>query len=139
MAASEQSTPAPSETLVTETPSDHSEVGALADGFPTDLLPLPDDAVILVTFAEPIGDADVQEVSLNLTTQLSTAEVVDLYRTALTDAGFEETVTDETSVSAEVTFVRSGGDEQISVGVIDQDGSRTVSVGGRVRGTEDEG
>jgi hypothetical protein len=123
------------EPLVTAEPDEYSEVGDLVDGFPIDLLPVPGDAVILVTSAVPVGDADVQEVSLNLRTSATAAELLELYRTALTEAGFSE-VTSETSdsdLAVDVTFVRSDGDELVSIGVLDIDGARTVTIGGRIR------
>lgn len=136
-AASTPSTPAPKsaspEPLVTTTPDAHSEVGQLAPGFPIDLLPVPDDAVILVTSAEPVGDADVQEVSLNLHTSMTTDAVLNLYRTALTGAGFSEVDTAGAGLTAEASFTRSGGDELVSIGVLDDGGTRTVTIGGRVR------
>lgn len=128
-------TPDAPEPLVTAEPDEYSEVGDLVEGFPIDLLPVPGDAVILVTSAVPVGDADVQEVSLNLRTAATAAELLGLYRGALTAAGFSE-VTGETSdsdLAAQVTFVRSGGDEVVSIGVLDVDGARTVTIGGRVR------
>lgn len=121
------------EPLVTTTPDAHSEVGRLAPGFPIDLLPVPDDAVILVTSAEPIGDADVQEVSLNLHTAMTTDAVLALYRTALTGAGFTEVATAGAGLTAEASFTRSGGDELVSIGVLDDGATRTVTIGGRVR------
>lgn len=123
--------PAP---LVTAEPDEYSEVGDLVEDFPIDLLPVPGDAVILVTSAVPVGDADVQEVSLNLRTNATPEELLELYRTALTAAGFTE-VTAETSdsdLAVDVTFVRSGGDELVSIGVLDVDGARTVTIGGRI-------
>lgn len=130
--------PAPSESpsaeaLVTSTPDEYSEVGRLAPGFPIDLLPVPDDAVILVTSAEPIGDADVQEVSLNLHTAMTADAVLELYRTALTAAGFTEVATAGAGLTAEASFTRSGGDELVSIGVLDDGATRTVTIGGRVR------
>lgn len=131
----EPADPAPAEPLVTATPDAHSEVGDLVAGFPEDLLPLPPDAVVLVTSAVPVGDAEVQEVSLNLRTATSVQDVVALYRTALTTAGFTEVppAGPATDLAAEVTFVRSGGDELVSIGVLDDGTARTVTVGGRVR------
>lgn len=123
--------PAP---MVTAEPDQYSEVGDLVKDFPIDLLPVPQDAVILVTSAVPVGDADVQEVSLNLRTSATAEELLQLYRTALTAAGFSE-VTSETSdsdLAVDVTFVRSGGDELVSIGVLDVDGARTVTIGGRI-------
>lgn len=133
-ASPEGGTQAP-EPLVTAVPDQYSEVGDLVDGFPIDLLPVPGDAVILVTSAVPVGDADVQEVSLNLRTSATADELLELYRTALTAAGFSE-VTSQTSdsdLAVDVTFVRSDGDELVSIGVLDVDGARTVTIGGRIR------
>lgn len=133
--APQDEAPASPEPLVTSEPDEFSEVGELVDGFPIDLLPVPGDAVILVTSAVPVGDADVQEVSLNLRTSATADELLELYRAALTAAGFTE-VTAETSnsdLALDVTFVRSSGDEVVSIGVLDIDGARTVTIGGRVR------
>ncbi len=138
-AASTPSGPAPKSTtpepLVTTTPDEHSEVGRLAPGFPIDLLPVPDDAVILVTSAEPVGDADVKEVSLNLHTSMTADAVLNLYRAALTGAGFTEVDTAGAGLTAEASFTRSGGDELVSIGVLDDGRTRTVTIGGRVRAT----
>ncbi|MCL3862180.1 hypothetical protein [Actinotalea sp. K2] len=126
---------APDETLVAPTPDQHSEVGSLVEGFPVDLLPLPQDAVILVTSAVPVGDADVQEVSLNLRTAMSSDEILTTYRDALTAAGFAELpeTSPQSDLAVESTFTRSGGDELVSIGVLDTDSGRTVSIGGRIR------
>lgn len=136
-AVSTPTTPTPTsaspEPLVTTTPDAHSEVGQLAPGFPIDLLPVPDDAVILVTSAEPVGDADVQEVSLNLHTAMTADAVLNLYRSALTGAGFTEVDTAGAGLTAETSFTRSGGDELVSIGVLDDGKTRTVTIGGRIR------
>lgn len=132
--ATETTAPSP-EPLVTAEPDEYSQVGDLVEGFPIELLPVPGDAVILVTSAAPVGDAAVQEVSLNLRTAATAAELLELYRGALTAAGFAE-VTAETAdsdLAAQVTFVRSDGDEVISIGILDVDGARTLTIGGRVR------
>ncbi len=128
-------TPDSPEPLVTAEPDAYSQVGDLVDGFPIELLPVPGDAVILVTSAVPVGDADVQEVSLNLRTAATPAELLELYRGALTAAGFSEVTSDtsDSDLAAQVTFVRSGGDEVVSIGVLDVDGARTLTIGGRVR------
>lgn len=125
------------EPLVTTPPDDHSEVGALAAGFPAELLPLPDDTVLLVTSAVPVGGSEVQEVSLNLRTGLATDAVLDLYRSALTAAGFSEVPADASGLSASASFVRSGADELVTVGVLDDGDARTVTIGGRLRTTEE--
>ncbi|HQY34747.1 MAG TPA: hypothetical protein PLS68_12340 [Actinotalea sp.] len=119
--------------LVTTAPDEHSEVGDVVEGFPVDLLPLPPDAVILVTSAVPVGEAGVQEVSLNVRTPATAVALMDLYRAALVGAGFVEVPVTSTSLAAESTFTRSGGDELVSIGVLDADGVRTVTIGGRVR------
>lgn len=120
--------------LLTTTPDEHSEVGGLVEGFPSDLLPLPADSALLVTSAVPVGeDGVVTEVSLNLTTPASVAEVLELYRSTLVGAGFTEVPMDATHLAAEATFTRSGGDELISLGVLDDGTRRTVTLGGRLR------
>ena len=132
VAAAPEESPEP---LVTAEPDQYSEVGDLVDGFPIELLPVPGDAVILVTSAVPVGDADVQEVSLNLRTSATAEDLLTLYRTALTEAGFTEIAAQapDTDLAVDVTFVRSGGDELVSIGVLDTDGARTVTIGGRIR------
>lgn len=123
----------PEEPLVTATPDEHSLVGDLVEGFPIDLLPVPPDAVILVTSAVPVGDADVQQISLNLRTGARAPALMSMYRTALLSAGFTEVpAAEQTDLAAETNFVRSGGDELVTIGVLDVDGARTVSIGGRV-------
>lgn len=114
-------------------------VGSLVEDFPVDLLPVPEDAVLLVTSAVPVGGSAVREVSLNLRTRLSVDGVIALYRGVLTDAGFTEVSppTDESGPTADATFTRSGGDELVTIGVVDVDGARTLTLGGRVR-TGDE-
>lgn len=124
--------PAP---LLTSAPDEHSQVGDLVKGFPADLLPVPRDSVILVTSAIPVGDADVQEVSLNLRTSMTAQDLLVMYRTALLDAGFDEAApptNPQTDLAVESVFTRSGGDELVSIGVLDADGVRTVTIGGRV-------
>lgn len=130
-------TPEPESTATASIPEGEQEsaVGGLVPGFPDDLIPVPDDAVILVTSAVPVGTSDVREVSLNVRTSLSTAALSRLYRESLTASGFDEVDPAESasSLAAQLTFVRSAGDEIVSVGVLDVDGGRTVSIGGRVR------
>jgi len=121
------------EPLLTARADEQSLVGDLVADFPIDLLPVPNDSLILVTSAVPVGDANVQQVSLNLRTSARASDLLELYRTALTAAGFTEVPnTSESDLAVEATFVRSGGDELISIGVLDVDGARTVTIGGRV-------
>lgn len=128
----------PAEPLVTATPDEHSLVGDLVEGFPIDLLPVPTDAVILVTSAVPVGDADVQQISLNLRTKAKATALMSMYRSALLSADFTEVpAAEQTDLAAEANFVRSGGDELVTIGVLDIDGARTVSIGGRVHTERD--
>lgn len=126
--------PNPTETLLPESTSSASSVGALAPGFPVALLPVPSDADILVSAADPIpGSTDLQ-VSLNLRTSLTPEQILTMYRTSLTAAGFAEAPADQTNaaLAAQATFTRSNGDEVLVLGVLDRDGIRTLTLGGRV-------
>lgn len=121
--------------LLKDTPDPNSTVGGLVAGFPTDLLPVPDGAEVLVSSVEPVGSSGAYQVSLNLRTVLGAPEIVDLYRQSLTGAGFaeaEQTVPDA-ALAAQSTFTRSAGDEVLVIGVLDRDGVRTVTIGGRLR------
>lgn len=127
--------PAPTESLLTESPDTHSSVGSLADGFPVDLVPVPDGAEVLVSSAAPAGDAGLWDVSLNLRTAQDTAGLVDVYRQHFLAAGFVETAPEhaEPGLAAQATFSRSDGAEILVLGVLDRDGVRTMTLGGRVR------
>jgi hypothetical protein len=117
-------------------PDEHSQVGGIPDDFPSDLLPVPPGAEILVATFAPMADAgaDQYAVSLNVRTSSSVDEVLALYRASLTAAGFtESTGAPGASLGAESTFSRSGGQEIVVVGVLDRDGSRTVTAGGHIR------
>ncbi len=130
---SADSSPNPTQTLLPESTSS-SAVGTLAPGFPVDLLPVPPDADILVSAADPIpGSTDLQ-VSLNLRTSLTPDQILAMYRAPLTAAGFVEAPADKTNaaLAAQATFTRSNGDEILVLGVLDRDGIRTLTLGGRV-------
>jgi len=121
--------------LLGDTPDPHSTVGGLVAGFPTDLLPVPAGVEVLVSSVEPVGNSNAYQVSLNLRTVLSAPEIVATYRQSLTAAGFveaEQTAADA-ALAAQSTFTRSGGDEVLVIGVLDRDGVRTVTIGGRLR------
>ena len=127
--------PAPTESLLTESPDTHSSVGTLADGFPVGLVPVPDGAEVLVSSAARVRDTDLWDVSLNLRTAQDTAGLVDIYRQHLVAAGFVETASEhaEPGLAAQATFSRSDGAEILVLGVLDRDGVRTMTLGGRVR------
>jgi len=121
--------------LLNDAPDPNSTVGGLAPGFPSDLLPVPGGVEVLVSSVDPVGSSNAYQVSLNLRTVLSAAEVVDVYRKSLTTAGFTEAeqTTPDAALAAQSTFTRSGGDELLVIGVLDRDGVRTVTIGGRLR------
>jgi hypothetical protein len=126
-------TPGATEPLLPESTSS-AAVGTLAAGFPVDLLPIPADAEVLVSAAEPVaGSTDIQ-VSLNLRTALLPADLIELYRAPLTAAGFTEAPAGapNAALAAQATFTRSGGDEILVLGVLDRDNTRTLTLGGRV-------
>lgn len=125
---------APTEQLLSGSPDEYSRVGDLVDGFPIELLPVPGDAVLLVTSAVPVGESTVQEVSLNFRTDDTVDEILELYRSALLAVGFSEIppTSAQSELAAETTFVRSDGSELVSIGVLEVDGGRTVAIGGRV-------
>ncbi|ASR54721.1 hypothetical protein [Cellulomonas sp. PSBB021] len=117
-----------------DTPDDeHAAVGELADGFPADLVPLPADAQILVSSAEVDADGGTTTLSLNLRTAVEATTLMTDLRRALTDAGFTEApvATPPVGVAAESTFARRSG-EVLTVAVLDRDGVRTLTLGGRV-------
>ncbi|MGV8978705.1 MAG: hypothetical protein ACOH17_11725 [Cellulomonas sp.] len=127
--------PAPTESLLTESPDTHSSVGSLAADFPVDLVPVPDDAEVLVSSAARAGATDLWDVSLNLRTAQDAAGLIDVYRQHLVAAGFVETAPEhaEPGLAAQATFSRSDGVEILVIGVLDRDGVRTMTLGGRVR------
>ncbi|RYV50329.1 hypothetical protein [Pengzhenrongella frigida] len=127
-------TPAPTP-LLNEEPDPNSTVGGLAPGFPSDLLPVPAGVEVLVSSVDPVGDSSAYQVSLNLRTVLSATQIVDVYRQTLTAGGFAEAeqTTPDAALAAQTTFTRSAGDEVLVIGVLDRDGVRTVTIGGRLR------
>jgi len=134
-------TPDPSKpptALLNDAPDPNSTVGGLAPGFPSDLLPVPGGVEVLVSSVDPVGDSTAFQVSLNLRTVLSAPEVVNFYRQSLVTAGFTEAeeTTPDAAVAAQSTVTRSGGDELLVIGVLDRDGMRTVTIGGRLRSAD---
>ncbi|MFS0705448.1 hypothetical protein AB6N23_13080 [Cellulomonas sp. 179-A 9B4 NHS] len=127
-------TPSASESLLTDEIGPHTEVGRLADGFPGELVPVPPGAEVLVSSAAPVADGAV-EISLNVRTAQDTAGLLDAVRAPLLAAGFTESVpaAPEAGLAAQVTFARSEGAELLVVGVLDRDGTRTMTLGGTVR------
>lgn len=128
-------TPSASESLLTDEIGRHTAVGRLADDFPGDLVPVPPGAEVLVSSAAPSADGSTVEVSLNVRTTQDTAALLDAVRGPLLAAGFTESApaAPEAGLAAQVTFARSEGTELLVVGVLDRDGTRTMTLGGTVR------
>jgi hypothetical protein len=128
--------PGPTESLLPSPTSTGSSVGDLAAGFPTDLVAPPEGSEILVSSAEPDPATGLTTISLNLRSPLGTEQLVQAVRDQLVAAGFAETVVDpgSTGLAASSTFVRGdGGAELLTLGVLDRDGLRTLTLGGTVR------
>jgi hypothetical protein len=128
--------PSATETLLPSPTATGSAVGGLAPGFPADLVTPPEGSEILVSSAEPDASTGLTTLSLNLRSPLATADLVQHLREQLVAAGFVETVGDAgaSGLAATSTFVRGdGGQELLTLGVLDRDGVRTLTLGGTVR------
>jgi len=126
--------PTPTETLLPSPTATVSTVGGLAEGFPADLLPVPEGSEILMSASELDEATGLTTVSLNLRNPLSTDQLLAAFRAPLVAAGFTETATDPgAGLAASSTFVRGDGSEVITLGVLDRDGLRTVTIGGTVK------
>ncbi|GAA3820422.1 hypothetical protein GCM10022273_33790 [Cellulomonas soli] len=125
----------PTETLLAESADTYSAVGALVEGFPSDLVPVPEGAEVLVSAAEPVDGSDLVEISLNLRSAQDAPGLLEAVRAPLVAAGFTEAPvgTPEAGLAAQSTFSRSDGTELLVVGVLDRDGERTLTLGGQVR------
>ncbi|WP_277213057.1 hypothetical protein [Isoptericola croceus] len=112
-------------------------VGGYAPGFPTDLLAAPESSTVLASSATPTA-GDLVEVSLNLSTELSTQEIVDRYAERLGEAGFEESETlDASALTVQTAYTRTKGKrkprvETVLIGVLDDAERRLVSLSGSV-------
>ncbi|MBO3103597.1 hypothetical protein [Cellulomonas fengjieae] len=131
-------TPVPTETLLPDGGGDeHSAVGELADGFPSDVLPVPEGAQMLLSSAEPVAGTDLTAISLNLRTTQDAAGLLAAVRGPLVAAGFAEGAppVPEPGLAVQSTFSRGDGAELVVVGILDRDGERTLTLGGRIRST----
>ncbi len=127
-------TPTASEQLLTDQPAPNTATGKLADGFPSQLVPVPEGAEILVSSAVPQAGGTVQ-ISLNIRSTKDAAGLLAAVRGPLLAAGFTESppAQPDPSLAAQGSFVRSGGTEFVLVGVLDRDGQRTLTLGGTVK------
>lgn len=126
--------PTATEELLVDQPAPDTATGRLADGFPTQLVPVPDGAEILVSSARTTTDGTVQ-ISLNVRSQQDAAGLLDAVRGPLVAAGFSESPPSQpdASLAAQAAFSRSDGAEFVLVGVLDRDGQRTMTLGGTVK------
>jgi hypothetical protein len=127
--------PTPTETLLPDGDDAHSAVGGLSAGFPATLVPVPAGAEVLVSSAEPVEGTDLTEISLNLRSPQDAAGLLEAVRAPLVAAGFAEGTppAPEPGLAAQSTFARGDGSELLVVGILDRDGVRTLTLGGRVR------
>jgi len=117
------------------TPSDTtSRVGELAPGFPTDLLPVPPGAKILVSDAyETAPGSGWWNISLNVRSTQDTADLLDAVRGPLRAAGFTEqsAPAPAAGLAAQTTFSRAEG-EVITVAIFDDGTARALTAGGTI-------
>ena len=126
--------PSPGESLLPSPTATGSAVGDLAAGFPADLVTPPEGSEILVSSATTDAATGLTTISLNLRSPVATADLVQAVRDQLVAAGFTETVVDAPGLAATSTFTRgTDGAELLTLGVLDRDGVRTLTLGGSVR------
>lgn len=126
--------PTASEQLLVGEPAPDTATGTLVAGFPSQLVPVPDGAQILVSSAQVAADGTVQ-ISLNVRSQQDAASLLAAVRAPLVAAGFTESPPSQPdpSLAAQASFARSAGAEFVLVGILDRDGERTMTLGGTVR------
>lgn len=127
-------TPTASEDLLVEQPAPDTATGKLADGFPTALVPVPEGSEILVSSAQPAAGGALQ-ISLNVRSDQDAATLLEAVRAPLLAAGFAESPPSQPdpSLAAQASFARSDGSEFVLVGILDRDGTRTMTLGGTVK------
>ncbi len=116
-----------------EPSSSETSQGGVVEGLPTDVIPVPDDAEVLLTSAIP--DGDTIDVSLAARIDASPEDVLGVYREALTRAGFVESPSAGGPGATASTFTRGGGGEVVSVTVVPPStpgDPHTFTVGGTV-------
>ena len=113
------------------TPGDPDcQVDAPPPGFPTDLLPVPPGADLLLACATQSDG--LWQVSLNISTSADVAGLLDSVRQPLLAAGFaEQSDPPADRVAAQSTFSRAEG-EVLTMTILDDGTVRTLTVGGSV-------
>ncbi|MDR7384932.1 hypothetical protein [Promicromonospora iranensis] len=131
-----------------------SAVATYAEGFPTELFPMPKGAILLASSASPVpapkgakGSAGskgkgvpMTQVTLNLASSLPAKKVVAQAKHILVEQGFKQIPAAESSgLTAQTAFLRvsrtKSGEvqESLVVGVLDDGERRLVSISGTVR------
>lgn len=131
--SAEQAPPEGGAAEAAEPSSTETSQGGVVEGLPTDVIPVPDDAEVLLTSAIP--DGDTIDVSLAARIDASPEDVLGVYREALTGAGFVESPSAGGPGATASTFTRGGGDEVVSVTVVPPEtpgDPNTFTVGGTV-------
>lgn len=131
---SDEPSPTATEELLEESPGAGTAAGELVAGFPVALVPVPEGAQILLSSAQPQADGSLQ-ISLNVRTVQETADLLQAVRAPLLAAGFAEVppAQPDPSLAGQASFTRTDGAEYVLVGVLDRDGTRTLTLGGTVR------
>ncbi|MEV0890063.1 hypothetical protein [Promicromonospora sp. NPDC050262] len=126
-----------------------SAVATYAQGFPPDLFPMPKDATLLASSAQPVPTASTEsktkavpmtQVTLNLSSSRPTDQVIKQAEKILTGQGFRRIDAPEASgLTAQTAFLRitkeKSGEvqESLVVGVLDDGERRLCSISGTVR------
>jgi hypothetical protein len=125
-----------------------SAVATYAKGFPPELFPMPEGAILLASSASPAPAAEdskakgvpMTQVTLNLASSLPTKKVVDQAEQILVGQGFKQIPAPESSgLTAQTAFLRvsrtKAGEvqESLVVGVLDDGTRRLASISGTVR------
>jgi len=127
--------PSPTETLLDPSDESHSKVGGIVEGFPSDLVPVPAGATVLVSSAAPVDGTDLLQIGLNVQSTQDAKQLLAAVRAPLLAAGFTEGAPQsEPGLAAQASFSRHAG-EILTAGVLDRDGVRTLTLGGTVDAT----
>ncbi len=113
-----------------------SAVGDLADGFPSDLVPVPSGAQVLASSARASEDGTLVLITLNLRAEEPVETLTAFYTEALGTLGFTVSPSSVPSaLTSLTTFVRSAEGaptESVAVGVFDDETERLVTISGQV-------
>lgn len=100
---------------------------SLAKAFPKDLIPLMDDARILVSDVET-ADKTVS-ISLVASTDASPRKVLDFYDKVLTNHKFQPLESNSIEGAASRTYERGQGAETINISVVESGSNATITIG----------